>query len=62
MGIQIGFYRFSLYLIRIKNNKTDLFYFHKSKVSVNILCFTQLLLIFALQVAKVYFKLLPLIK
>ena len=60
--VQIGFYGFSLYLIRIKNNKTSLFYFHKCKASANIFCFTQLLLIFALQVAKVCFKLLPLIK
>ena len=47
-GVQIGFHGFSLYLIRIKNNKTSLFYFHKCKASANIFCFTQLLLIFAL--------------
>ena len=45
---KLDFMDFLCILIRIKNNKTSLFYFHKCKASVNIFCFTQLLLIFAL--------------
>ena len=37
---KLDFMDFLLYFIRIKQNKTMLFYFHECKASANIFCFT----------------------